>query len=79
MVSTEAQGFSVRIDCPVSSRHFAIFRKAKGLYPLAIFTASEQRFELVVIAQERHKQVGWPILENEAKCQVAAAFEKPFA
>ena len=79
MGSTEAQGFSARIDCPVSSRHFSIFRKANGRDPLAIFSASEQRFDLVVIAQERHKQVGWPILENEAKCEVPAAFEKSLA
>jgi len=32
-----------------------------------------------VIPQERHKPVGWPILENEAKRHVAAAFKEPFA
>ena len=32
-----------------------------------------------MVPQERHKQVARPILENEAKRHVAAAFKKSFA
>jgi hypothetical protein len=36
----------------------------------------EQRLDLIVIAQERNKQIIWPVLEYETKRYIAATFEK---
>jgi hypothetical protein len=41
----------------------------------AILAVLEQRFDLVMIAQERDEQVPWPVLKDEAQRSIAAALE----
>jgi hypothetical protein len=41
----------------------------------AILAALEQRFDLVMITQERDEQVRWPVLKDEAQRSITAALE----
>jgi hypothetical protein len=41
-----------------------------------VFTSSQQRLDLIVIAQKRNKDVRWPVLEYESKRDIAATLEE---
>ncbi len=47
--------------------HDADYKKSS-----AILTALEQRLDLIVIAQERDKQIRWPVLKNETQRNITA-------
>src|SRR5262249_6910382 len=42
----------------------------------AILAAVEQRLDLIVITEERNKQVSWPVLKNEPQRGISAALEQ---
>jgi hypothetical protein len=45
----------------------------------AILAGLEQRFDLIVIPQERDEQVRWPVLKDEAQRSAAATLENLIA
>ena len=47
-------------------RRAATIRVSRQVAISAIFAGMEQRFDLIVIPQERDEQVRWPVLKDEA-------------